>query len=161
MVLGYPDVATSICWELPLAPASAVSLYLANASTRPGPSSRPSDIHHSIGRLVGSPFSDNNWRVASIGDLLDARVLVARWSMPWLVASSASAQSQELRHRLSSFLTSLNFFGSSRKVSLLPNQSKSLHWEAFCLNLIPGDGACHPVLLSDEDVWNNDFGEKK
>ena len=51
------------------------------------------DIRHSLGRLVGSPLSDDDWSLASLGVSVRASVLVARWSMP---RPLGVAQPQEL-----------------------------------------------------------------
>ena len=54
------------------------------------------DIRHSLGRLVGSPLSDDDWRVASIG--VASGGLVARSALEHAPAAylSSLVQTQEI-----------------------------------------------------------------
>ena len=87
--LGWPT-ATSNFLELPLAPRNVVNLSSTSVSRRPGPSSRgpnsftleeellvllqsvsfgraDRNTRHSHAHLVGSPQTDDHWRLASFG----------------------------------------------------------------------------------------------
>ena len=86
------------------------------------------DIRHSLGRLVGSPLSDEDWRLASLGVAAGGVGAVAQWSTHrplmfpvWLSPKSSVHVSGLVADTesslLSSFLPNANIYGSSNTPS--------------------------------------------